>query len=232
VGTGTGIWAIDIADKFPSASVIGVDLSPIQPIWVAPNCAFEIDDMNMEWTYPPSSFDYIHIREMFGSVDNWDTLYAEAYKALRPGGYLENAEHSIQPVSDDDTVGPDHIFTQYGTIMTELSARRGKEVDVWKRVKEYMERAGFEDVKETRLKWPMRAWSSDAKMKELGRWNQLRIERGIEGFAMRMLTAVGGWSYLEVQAFVGKIRSALRDRSLHAYLDVTVVYGRKPMNAS
>jgi methylase of polypeptide subunit release factors len=26
VGTGTGIWAIDVADKFPEAEVIGVDL--------------------------------------------------------------------------------------------------------------------------------------------------------------------------------------------------------------
>jgi methylase of polypeptide subunit release factors len=26
VGTGTGIWAIDMADKYPSAEVLGVDL--------------------------------------------------------------------------------------------------------------------------------------------------------------------------------------------------------------
>jgi ubiquinone/menaquinone biosynthesis C-methylase UbiE len=31
LGTGTGIWAIDIADEYPSAEVIGVDLSPTQP---------------------------------------------------------------------------------------------------------------------------------------------------------------------------------------------------------
>ena len=31
VGTGTGIWAIDFADEYPSARVIGTDLSPIQP---------------------------------------------------------------------------------------------------------------------------------------------------------------------------------------------------------
>ena len=37
VGTGTGIWAIDMADRFPSAEVIGTDLSPIQPTWVPPN---------------------------------------------------------------------------------------------------------------------------------------------------------------------------------------------------
>lgn len=33
IGTGTGIWAIDMADEFPSAQVIGNDLSPIQPRW-------------------------------------------------------------------------------------------------------------------------------------------------------------------------------------------------------
>ena len=31
IGTGTGIWAIDFADEYPSASVIGTDISPIQP---------------------------------------------------------------------------------------------------------------------------------------------------------------------------------------------------------
>lgn len=37
IGIGTGIWAIDMADKFPMANVIGTDLSPIQPSWVPPN---------------------------------------------------------------------------------------------------------------------------------------------------------------------------------------------------
>jgi methylase of polypeptide subunit release factors len=29
--TGTGIWAIEFADEYPGANVIGTDLSPIQP---------------------------------------------------------------------------------------------------------------------------------------------------------------------------------------------------------
>ena len=37
VGTGTGIWAIDFADEYPSARVVGTDLSPIQPgLYVPP----------------------------------------------------------------------------------------------------------------------------------------------------------------------------------------------------
>jgi len=33
VGTGTGIWAIEIGDEYPSAEVLGTDLSPTQPTW-------------------------------------------------------------------------------------------------------------------------------------------------------------------------------------------------------
>lgn len=31
IGTGTGIWSIDVGDAHPSATIIGVDESPIQP---------------------------------------------------------------------------------------------------------------------------------------------------------------------------------------------------------
>jgi cyclopropane fatty-acyl-phospholipid synthase-like methyltransferase len=33
VGTGTGVWAIDVGDLYPESEVLGVDLSPIQPTW-------------------------------------------------------------------------------------------------------------------------------------------------------------------------------------------------------
>lgn len=37
LGTGTGIWCVDMGDAYPMAEVIGVDLSPIQPTFVPPN---------------------------------------------------------------------------------------------------------------------------------------------------------------------------------------------------
>ena len=34
VGTGTGIWAIEMGDEYPNADIIiGTDLSPTQPSW-------------------------------------------------------------------------------------------------------------------------------------------------------------------------------------------------------
>ena len=33
IGTGTGIWAMEMADQYPDSLVIGTDLSPVQPKW-------------------------------------------------------------------------------------------------------------------------------------------------------------------------------------------------------
>jgi hypothetical protein len=50
-----------VADKFPSASVVGVDLSPIQPSWVPPNLKFLVDDIEDEWMHG-DDFDFVHMR--------------------------------------------------------------------------------------------------------------------------------------------------------------------------
>ena len=35
IGCGSGIWAIQVADEFPDAEVVGCDLAPIQPEYVS-----------------------------------------------------------------------------------------------------------------------------------------------------------------------------------------------------
>ncbi|KAK8090571.1 methyltransferase domain-containing protein [Apiospora phragmitis] len=44
-----------LAEKFPEVQVSGVDLSPIQPLWVAPNTSFLVDDME--------AAGFVHVRE-------------------------------------------------------------------------------------------------------------------------------------------------------------------------
>jgi hypothetical protein len=58
LGTGTGIWAVDMADKYESASVIGVDIAPCQTTFVPPNCQFEVEDVETDWMWPIDHFDH------------------------------------------------------------------------------------------------------------------------------------------------------------------------------
>lgn len=70
----------DFADEYPSAEVIGTDLSPIQPAFVPPNLRFEIDDASEDWTFPEDHFDLIHIRALYGAISDWPKLYSQALK--------------------------------------------------------------------------------------------------------------------------------------------------------
>lgn len=69
----------DFADAHPAATVVGTDLSPIQPQWVPPNVSFEISDCCEPWPFH-QKFDFIHVRALLGSVADWPAFYAEAYR--------------------------------------------------------------------------------------------------------------------------------------------------------
>ena len=57
-----------------------------------------------------------------------------------------------------------------------------------------IEKSGFVDVVEIKYKWPIGAWSTDAKLKELGKWNLNHWEDGLEGWTMRFFTRYLGVS--------------------------------------
>ncbi len=104
VGTGTGIWAIDMADEFPSAEIIGTDISPTQPSWTPPNVNFQIDDAQLEWTFPENSFDFIHVRYLHGAISDWKAFYQQVYRCLKPGGWFQQLEPNIELRCDNPAV--------------------------------------------------------------------------------------------------------------------------------
>lgn len=79
IGCGTGTWCIEMADLYPSAEVIGVDLSPFQPVLVPPNVSFQLDDVEEEWTWT-RPFDYIHVRYMARPICDWPRLIRQCFE--------------------------------------------------------------------------------------------------------------------------------------------------------
>jgi SAM-dependent methyltransferase len=87
--TGTGIWAVEFAQQNPASTVIGSDLSLIQPRLELPNCSFVREDMEEPWVHEPGSFDYIHARWIYTCLTLPETVIQSAFEALAPGGWLE-----------------------------------------------------------------------------------------------------------------------------------------------
>lgn len=97
----------DYADEHPSTTVIGTDLSPTQPAWIPPNLKFEIDDCTKPWIWDTNTFDFVHMRYLFGAITDWTALFKEAYNATKPGGWVESCESEPMTHSDDGTVTND-----------------------------------------------------------------------------------------------------------------------------
>ncbi len=147
-GTGTGIWAIDFADEYPAAIVIGTDLSPIQPEWAPPNCKFYVDDVESDWVFKPNeAFDFIHGRSMCGSIFDFDALYGKCYKHLKPGGWVELQEFEawIWQIDDPESKKIPNISKWLGYI-DEASTKIGKRFNVATKQKQKLIDAGFINV--------------------------------------------------------------------------------------
>ncbi|KAL5321490.1 hypothetical protein ACEPPN_009449 [Leptodophora sp. 'Broadleaf-Isolate-01'] len=217
----------DVAEKHPEADVKGVDVSPIQPTWVPPNCRFELDDFNLEWQ-DHNKFDLIHARELLGSVPEWPKFYDECFKALKPGGWIDCSEPGLYFESFYDTLGEDHPYKLWGTAMLEAGNNAGMSFDVAPYIKERLEKAGFINVVEKKVCCTIGKWSKDPWEREVGLWEQLRLEKGVQDFCERRFINNLGWRAEEVQVFGAQMRNAVRNNRLLAHHWFFFVYGQKP----
>ncbi|RJE21808.1 hypothetical protein PHISCL_05864 [Aspergillus sclerotialis] len=215
VGTGTGVWAMDFADLHPEASVIGTDLSPIQPAFVPSNLRFEVDDCCDDWLYE-KPFDFIHARGLFGCVSDWDRFYKQALQHLVPGGYLEQVEWSVWVDSDDGSAKGTKM-DESGHISLEAAKKFGKSLQTVNEMEENMKKAGFTDVTVHTFKIPVGPWPQDKRLKNLGRYQRLVWEESLEMWVMMLWTSILGWRREEVELHLMEVRNELRNSKIHAY---------------
>lgn len=46
---------------------------------VPPNCHFEVDDVEREWTWQEDSFDFIYARDLLLAIRDWPALIDQTY---------------------------------------------------------------------------------------------------------------------------------------------------------
>lgn len=216
LGTGTGIWAIDFADSHPQCQVVGIDLSPIQPSFVPPNCKFEVDDYDAEWTYK-QKFDLIHGRLMVTSMADPQALFKKAYDHITPGGWFELQDLVMPLLSDDNTMPETSAFCKWNAIFTEAVGRMGRDTTWAAQYKRWMEETGFVNVQQLNYKLPINTWPKDKALKELGKWNLINMVEGLEGYTVRPFTKIMGMSMEEVELLMMEVRKDLHNRKMHTY---------------
>ncbi|KIH93385.1 hypothetical protein SPBR_04152 [Sporothrix brasiliensis 5110] len=226
VGTGTGIWAIEFAQAHPAAQVIGTDLSPIQPDFVPPNCRFEIDDAEDDWTYA-SPFDFVHLRLLWHSFHDPRRILQSAYDHLRPGGYVEWQDYMSRFRAVDDSL-QGSALTRLDTLYAAAGRRLGRDMLVTPKLAGMMRDVGFVDVVEERYALPGNPWPKGRAAKTLGLWQMTNFLDGMQAITMTVLTRGLGMTPAEVELLLMDVRKDVQNTNVHFYIPVYVMYGRKP----
>jgi ubiquinone/menaquinone biosynthesis C-methylase UbiE len=229
LGCGTGIWCVDMADKFPGAQVLGIDIAPTQPEWVPPNCQFELDDFEQPWTGKDNTADLIFCRDPILSVRDFPKMIDQAYRHLKPGGWLEFQCVTGVLGCDDGTVAKDSQIQLLSDSLIKAATKFGTPVEDPLRWKGWLADRGFDNVTEEIFKLPCTPWPKDKRMKLLGMWEQHNLLGNLEGMTMRLFQKGLDWTEQEIIVFSAMLRKELKDLSLHSYWPYYVVYAQKPL---
>jgi SAM-dependent methyltransferase len=218
VGTGTGIWAIDVADAYPAAEVVATDLSPIQPHYVPQNLQFEIEDADEEWTFKPK-FDLVHSRVLNDtSFKDWWHFYRQAFKVLKPGGWVESQEIDYHSVSDDNTIDPNCRLKVWEDEWTrgvnKIGLRGGCDPDL---VIRQMTEAGFVNISRLDFKMPIGPWPKDPTLRKAGAFGLVNLLEGFHGLSVKVFTQLCGWSIEELELLLMECRQELKQKGIHRY---------------
>lgn len=93
----------------------------------------------------------------------------------------------------------------------------------------WMRDAGYVDIHERVDKIPLNSWPKDPYLKHIGRLWEANWLEGLSAFSYKAFGPEGlGWTQNELEVFLVDVRKCIKDRNVHAYQKMYVVYGRRP----
>lgn len=225
IGTGTGDWAIAVAERFPNTEVVATDITCFQPTEVPPNVFFEIDDAQEEWTYT-DPFDFIHIRGLSGAFRDWTAVYKEAYKHLRPNGVLEVADFGLVRLGE---AIPNSYVSIFNGACLSAAEQAGVALGLDHMKRPVLQQAGFSIAKDRTFDVPLGTWSPDPRKKVAGKMALISTLEGLEANSLRLLTRHTGWKTEDVRDVCGKVTEELMRPGVRPSVPCQFTVARKLM---
>jgi SAM-dependent methyltransferase len=156
VGTGTGIWASEIARLFPASTVVGVDLSdrsfkrPAQE-----NCLLRIGNVLSGLPFPDEFFSFTHQRLLVAGItaENWPRVIHELVRVTRAGGWIELVE------IDNQMQNPGPATTKVQEFMSTVSQSMGFDGEVIRHLGDLLVQEGLQSVEVQTIPVPVGEWA-------------------------------------------------------------------------
>ncbi|KAI1865717.1 hypothetical protein JX265_008040 [Neoarthrinium moseri] len=227
IGTGTGIWAIDAAELWPSAQVIGTDLSLIQAAPRTSNCHFFLENSEtQDWVYS-SPFDYIHLRSVGPCFTDIRTVFQKAYNHLAPGGWIELQDGAWELYSLNNT-SRGSAFERWLALIKVGSLNQGRDMTKIRSHRDYLKQVGFVNIGEKETPVPTSPWAKDRKSKKMGYFLGSSMLSALEPY--RKTIGSAGLSPEEIDELAAAVKQELLDLRNHWFMPACVIYAQKPFN--
>jgi SAM-dependent methyltransferase len=155
VGTGTGIWANEIARLFPAAVVVGVDISdasfkkPTQG-----NCVLRTGNVLTGLPFPDAFFSFTHQRLLVMAITakKWPGVIHELVRVTRVNGWVELVEIDNQM----QNAGP--ATAKMSAFMETVSKSLGFDGDCIRHLGELLTQEGLHAVEMQTIRIPVGEW--------------------------------------------------------------------------
>jgi len=197
---------------------------------VPPNVSFEINDFESPSDWDATEmFDYIHLRNLAGSVSEWPALLRNVYRHLNPGTIVEIQEMDFSTLHcDDGTLKPTSALVRYFTLLKSGFKRLGKPIDVVPRIKQLLIEAGFSDPVAVEKKVHYGPWGDNKHQTDLGTLNLELMRTSLEAYGLSVMTKKLGLEASEVRSMIAEVIAEMESGKIHAYAKWYVFHARRP----
>ncbi|CAO3657921.1 unnamed protein product [Umbelopsis ramanniana] len=165
-GCGTGLWAHEMSQEFPNASVVGLDLTPPAKHHRLQDrgLIYVQGDVHNQLELMSNAFDFVYQRDMATVIPlgRWMQLIQEFYRVLKPGGWLQLVEYDLPFKCPGPVLSLINDWFEIASNKLDISPRYAANI------KDYLRDACFQDIHEQVYDIPIGEWPNDPMQKEFG----------------------------------------------------------------
>lgn len=202
------------AQKYPDATVIGIDVDPVTPPYMLPNCRFEVVDASQPWSFD-QTFDFIHMRMVGELPSGKHSLFETMYEHLMPGGWIEITEWLVKFQSPNHSLNLFNIWNKNFKRGLKKFGSSPAWALQWKAI---MKNKGCLHITERRYPVPLNAWAPSKRLQKQGDMMAENVQTFLEGATMPVFTGALGWSHEQVQELLTGLKREIADTNVHGFL--------------
>ncbi|GBE86850.1 hypothetical protein SCP_1000920 [Sparassis crispa] len=201
LGTGTGKWVMEMAQRFPHVRFDGIDIVPIATRYPGPRVQFEMQDLGERFRYQDGTIDFVHGRSISMAVENYPRLLQEVARVLRPGGLFVACEWGRMPVNRMNPAIPAPGLCNFFDAVLRALQMRGGVHPTGPQIPGWIRQSGkFDRLHVQQFDVPIGEWTSDPVFREVGRKFADTLKTYTE--SVRMLLIDYGISEVNIQVLI------------------------------